>query len=100
MMKAFDERRKFVVAELNKLSASLASIRRRLLCLPQHLQAGLPAKQLELKLLDDMGICHHRRHQLRILRRGYLRVSYANSIENIGLAMQRFDEWLGRRNAA
>ena len=35
-----------------------------------------------------------------ILGEGYLRISYANSIENIGLAMQWIGEWLQRRNAA
>jgi aspartate/methionine/tyrosine aminotransferase len=53
-----------------------------------------------LKLLDDVGIATIAGTSFGSYGEGYLRVSYANGIENIGLAMQRFGEWLGRRNAA
>jgi aspartate aminotransferase len=101
MMKAFDERRKFVVAELNKLpGVACVDPAGAFYVFPNISKLGLPAKQLELKLLDDMGIATIAGTSFGSYGEGYLRVSYANSIENIGLAMQRFDEWLGRRNAA
>jgi aspartate aminotransferase len=53
-----------------------------------------------LKLLDEVGIATIAGTSFGAHGEGYLRISYANSIENIGMAMQRFAEWLVRRNAA
>jgi len=57
MMKAFDERRKFVVAGVDKLSGvACVDPAGAFYVFPNISKLGLPAKQLELKLLDDMGI--------------------------------------------
>ena len=101
MMKAFDARRSFVVAELNKLpGVACVDPAGAFYVFPNIAKLGLPAKQLELKLLDEVGIATIAGTSFGTHGEGYLRVSYANSVENIGMAMQRFGEWLNRRNAA
>ena len=101
MMKAFDERRTFVVGELNKLpGVACVDPAGAFYAFPNISKLGLPAKQLELKLLDEVGVATIAGTSFGSYGEGYLRISYANSIENIGLAMQRFGEWLNRRNAA
>ena len=101
MMKAFDERRKFVVAELNKLpGVSCVDPAGAFYVFPNISKLGLSAKQLELKLLEEVGVATIAGTSFGSYGEGYLRVSYANSIENIGTAMQWFGEWLQRRNAA
>jgi aspartate aminotransferase len=96
MMAAFDERRRFVVAELNKLpGVSCVDPGGAFYVFPNISKLGLPAKQLELKLLDEVGIATIAGTSFGAYGEGYLRISYANSIENIGLAMQRMGEWLG-----
>jgi aspartate aminotransferase len=101
MMKAFDERRIFVVDQLNKLpGVACVDPAGAFYVFPNVSGLGLPAKQVELKLLDEVGIATIAGTSFGAYGEGYLRVSYANSIENIGLAMQRIGEWLNRRNAA
>ena len=101
MMKAFDERRRFVVSELNKLpGVSCVDPAGAFYVFPNISKLGLPAKQLELKLLDEVGVATIAGTSFGSYGEGYLRISYANSIENIGLAMRWIGEWLNRRNAA
>jgi len=101
MMKAFDERRRFVVAELNKLpGVSCVDPAGAFYVFPNISKLGLGAKALELKLLEEVGVATIAGTSFGSYGEGYLRISYANSIENIGLAMQWIGEWLQRRNAA
>jgi aspartate aminotransferase len=100
-MQAFDERRQFVVSELNKLpGVSCVDPGGAFYVFPNVSKLGLAAKQLELKLLDEVGVAAIAGTSFGAYGEGYLRISYANSIENIGLAMRRISEWLRRRTAA
>jgi aspartate aminotransferase len=101
MMTAFGERRRFVVTELNKLAGiSCVDPAGAFYVFPNISKLGLGAKALEVKLLEEVGVAAIAGTSFGSYGEGYLRISYANSIENIGLAMQRISEWLGRRNAA
>ncbi|HSY84978.1 MAG TPA: pyridoxal phosphate-dependent aminotransferase [Verrucomicrobiae bacterium] len=101
MMVAFDERRRFIVEALNKLpGVSCVDPAGAFYVFPNISKLGLTAKQLELKLLDEVGVATIAGTSFGAYGEGYLRVSYANSIENIALSMQWIGEWLNRRNAA
>jgi len=101
MMVAFDERRRFIVEALNKLpGVSCVDPAGAFYVFPNISKLGLTAKQLELKLLEEVGVATIAGTSFGSYGEGYLRISYANSIENIGLSMQWIGEWLNRRNAA
>ena len=76
---------------------------RRLLRLPQHHRApaSTRASSSRLELLEEAGVATIAGTSFGAYGEGYLRFSYANSIENIGEAIERIGEWLGIcRNAA
>ena len=57
MMVAFDERRRFIVEALNKLpGVSCVDPAGAFYVFPNISKLGLTAKQLELKLLDEVGV--------------------------------------------
>jgi aspartate aminotransferase len=59
------------------------------------------AKQaLASSLLDDAGVAIIGGPDFGILGEGYVRLSYANSTENILKALDRMGEFLARRKAA
>lgn len=102
MMKAFDERRRFVVGELNKLpGVSCITPYGAFYAFPNISGTGFKSKELELKLLDEAGVASIAGTSFGAHGEGYIRISYANSIENIGEAMQRIGKWLqANRKAA
>ena len=100
MMKAFDERRRFVVKALNALPGiSCIEPAGAFYAFPNITGTGRKAKALELGLLDEVGIATIAGTSFGQYGEGYLRVSYANSLENIRTAMDRMGEWL-RKAAA
>jgi aspartate aminotransferase len=102
MMVAFDERRRFVVGELNKLpGVSCITPYGAFYAFPNISGTGFKSKELELKLLDEAGVASIAGTSFGKYGEGYIRISYANSIENIGEAMQRIGKWLtANRKAA
>jgi aspartate aminotransferase len=61
---------------------------------------GWKAKALASTLLDDAGVAIIGGPDFGILGEGYIRVSYANSTENILKALKRMGEFLTTRKAA
>jgi aspartate/methionine/tyrosine aminotransferase len=101
MMVAFDERRRFVVGELNKLpGVSCIVPYGAFYAFPNIGGTGFKSKELELKLLDEAGVASIAGTSFGKYGEGYIRISYANSIENIGEAMQRIGKWLAANRKA
>jgi aspartate aminotransferase len=101
MVAAFDARRKVVVEGLNKLPAvSCATPKGAFYAFPNVKQTGWKAKPLATALLDDAGIAIIGGPDFGILGDGYVRLSYANSTENIVKALGRMGEFLSTRKAA
>jgi len=101
MMVAFDERRRFVVGELNKLpGVSCIVPYGAFYAFPNVSGTGFKSKELELKLLDEAGVASIAGTSFGKFGEGYIRISYANSIENIGEAMQRIGKWLAANRKA
>ncbi len=102
MMVAFDERRRFVVAELNKLpGVSCITPYGAFYAFPNIKNTGLDSKQLEVELLNDAGVASIAGTSFGAYGEGYLRISYANSLDNIAEAMRRMARFLeANRKAA
>jgi aspartate/methionine/tyrosine aminotransferase len=101
MIAEFDKRRKVVVEGLNKLpGVSCATPKGAFYAFPNVKRTGWKAKALASSLLDDAGVAVIGGPDFGILGEGYLRLSYANSTENILKALDRMGEFLTNRKAA
>jgi aspartate/methionine/tyrosine aminotransferase len=102
MMRAFDRRRGIVVEGLNSLpGVSCITPKGAFYAFPNVKETGWKAKKLANALLDDKGVALIGGPDFGILGEGYLRLSYANSEENILRAIERMDAFLrGAKPAA
>jgi aspartate aminotransferase len=101
MVAEFDRRRKVVVAGLNTLpGVSCATPKGAFYAFPNVKRTGWPAKALAATLLEDTGVAIVGGPDFGILGEGYVRLSYANSTENILRALDRMGEFLATRQAA
>jgi len=101
MRAEFDKRRKLVVEGLNKLPGVSCIIPKgAFYAFPNIKQTGWKAKPLANALLDETGVALIGGPDFGILGEGYLRLSYANSAENILRALERVDSFLKTRKAA
>ncbi|MGB8893774.1 MAG: pyridoxal phosphate-dependent aminotransferase [Pseudolabrys sp.] len=101
MVAEFDRRRKVVVEGLNKLpGASCATPKGAFYAFPNIKRTGWKAKALASSLLEDSGVAIIGGPDFGILGEGYVRLSYANSTENILKALDRMREFLSNRKAA
>ena len=97
MCKAFDNRRKIVVDGLNSLPGiSCATPKGAFYAFPNVKETGWPAKQLASALLDEAGVALIGGPDFGILGEGYIRLSYANSEENILRAIERIEKFLAK----
>ena len=101
MVAEFDKRRKVVVAGLNKLpGVSCATPKGAFYAFPNVKRTGWKAKELASALLDQAGVAIIGGPDFGVLGEGYVRLSYANSTENILKALGRMGEFLASRKAA
>jgi aspartate/methionine/tyrosine aminotransferase len=101
MVAEFDRRRAVVVEGLNGLpGVSCATPKGAFYAFPNIKGTGWKAKPLASNLLDESGVAVIGGPDFGILGEGYLRLSYANSTENIRRALERMGEFLARRKAA
>jgi len=97
MMKAFDRRRKVVVDGLNALpGVSCITPKGAFYAFPNVSKTGWKAKKLASALLDDAGVALIGGPDFGILGEGYVRLSYANSEENILRALERIGAFLAK----
>jgi len=101
MVAEFDKRRKVVVEGLNRLPGlSCATPKGAFYAFPNIKRTGWKAKPLASALLEDSGVALIGGPDFGVLGEGYVRVSYANSTENILGALNRIGEFLAGRKAA
>lgn len=99
MMKAFDQRRQRVVELANALpNVSCAVPKGAFYAFPNIKQTGRKAKELASDLLEKEGVALIGGPDFGILGEGYIRISYANSLENIENAMKRVDRYLSENS--
>ena len=95
MMAAFDKRRQLVVARANALpNVRCATPKGAFYAFPNISDTGWQAKKLASALLEQTGVAIIGGPDFGILGEGYIRLSYANSEENISRAMDRIEEFL------
>jgi aspartate/methionine/tyrosine aminotransferase len=97
MLEAFDRRRRIVVEGLNGLPGiSCATPKGAFYAFPNIGKTGWPAKKLASALLEEAGVALIGGPDFGVLGEGYLRLSYANSEENILSAIDRMREFLAK----
>ncbi len=97
MMRAFDRRRKVVVEGLNGLPGiSCVTPKGAFYAFPNVAKTGWKAKQLASALLEEAGVALIGGPDFGILGEGYIRLSYANSEENILRAIERIGALLAK----
>jgi aspartate aminotransferase len=95
MLKAFDQRRIRVVELANASpNVSCAVPKGAFYAFPNVTKTGRKAKELASDLLEKEGVALIGGPDFGILGEGYIRISYANSLENIERAMKRIDKYL------
>jgi len=101
MVAEFDRRRKLVVDGLNRLpGVTCATPKGAFYAFPNVKRTGWKAKALASSLLEDAGVATIGGPDFGVLGEGYVRLSYANSTENILKALDRMGEFLVCRKAA
>ena len=96
MVAAFDQRRQVVTREIASVPGlSCVEPAGAFYAFPNIKATGLSAKQLETGLLEEAGVATIAGTSFGQHGEGFIRLSYANSVENIRAAMSRIGEWLG-----
>jgi aspartate/methionine/tyrosine aminotransferase len=101
MVAEFDRRRRIVVEELNQLPGiSCITPKGAFYAFPNISKTGFKAKALASKLLEEASVATIGGPDFGVHGEGYLRVSYANSAENIRRAIARMKDFLAAQKAA
>jgi aspartate aminotransferase len=101
MLAEFDRRRKAVVAGLNALPGISCIVPKgAFYAFPNVSQTGWKAKKLASALLEETGVATIGGPDFGVHGEGYIRLSYANSLENIERALGRMGEFLKGAKAA
>ena len=94
---AFDARRRVVVELLNAMpGVSCVVPKGAFYAFPNISGTGWQAKKLASALLEEAGIASIGGPDFGVLGEGYIRISYANSEDNIRRALGRMQEFLER----
>jgi aspartate aminotransferase len=90
MVKAFDKRRKVIVPALNQLpGVTCIEPGGAFYAFPNITGTGMSAKELQNAMLEKAGVATVAGTSFGIHGEGYIRFSYANSVENIKAAIER-----------
>ncbi len=95
MVASFDERRQFLVEALNKIpQITCKDPEGAFYVFPNIRETGRDSFTLQQELLEEVGVATVAGTSFGKFGEGYLRISYANSIENIGFAVDRIKDYL------
>ncbi len=95
MMRAFDERRRVIVDELNDIPGVRCVMPGgAFYAFANTAGTGATSRNLQTRLLEEAGVAAVAGTSFGEYGEGFIRFSYANSIENIREAMRRFRELL------
>lgn len=98
MMKAFDERRHLIHKGLNELpGVTCVMPAGAFYAFPNITGTGLTSKEMQDKLLNEIGVAIIAGTSFGAFGEGYVRFSYANSAENISLALDRIGDYLEKQ---
>ena len=95
MMAEFDSRRKAVVKALNDVpGVTCVTPKGAFYAFPNITRTGFKAKELASRLLEEAGVATIGGPDFGIYGEGYIRLSYANSLDNILKAVDRIGDFL------
>lgn len=98
MVTEFDRRRKAVVAGLNRLpNVTCLTPKGAFYAYPNIKATGWKAKKLAARLLEEAGVATIGGPDFGVHGEGYIRLSYANSLENIERALERMGDFLAKK---
>ncbi|NIM27126.1 MAG: aminotransferase class I/II-fold pyridoxal phosphate-dependent enzyme [Gammaproteobacteria bacterium] len=101
MVAAFDARRHVIVDGLNAIEGlSCRTPGGAFYAFPNITATGMSSRELQTGLLEQAGIAAIAGTSFGAYGEGYLRFSYANSVENIQRALERMSEYLSTAKAA
>ena len=96
MVTAFEERRKVIVDGLNGLAGiTCTEPLGAFYTFPNITGTGLTASQLQNQILEEAGVATVAGTSFGAYGEGYIRFSYAASLDEITQAIQRIDDFLG-----
>ena len=99
MLAQFDIRRKAVVEHLNAIPGIHCVVPKgAFYAFPNVSGTGVKAKKLASDLLEETGVATIGGPDFGVLGEGYLRLSYANSLENIERAIDRISRYLQKNS--
>jgi len=99
MVAEFDRRRKVVVEGLNKLpGVSAATPKGAFYAFPNISKTGWRAKPLASALLEEAGVATIGGPDFGVHGEGFIRLSYANSTDNILRALERIEKFLNEHS--
>ena len=94
MRRAFDERRKVIVAETNTVPGmSSITPQGAFYTMANITGTGISSKRMETLLLEDLGVAAVAGTSFGAYGEGYVRFSYANSVDNIRKALARIRDF-------
>lgn len=100
MMRQFASRRQVVVNKLNRIpNVHCLNPGGAFYAFPNISQTGWQAKSLARELLENAGVATIGGPDFGIFGEGYIRLSYANSLENIEAALERIAQFLASESA-
>ena len=100
MVKAFDERRRVIVSELNQIPGfRCVEPGGAFYAFPNVEGTGMGTRELQNLLLEKAGVATVAGTSFGAHGEGYIRFSYANSVENIRAALGRIRTCLQQRDA-
>jgi len=95
MVKEFDERRRVIVPLLNELPGfTCLEPAGAFYAFPNIEQTGLSSTELQSQMLEKVGVAAVPGNSFGLYGNGFIRFSYASSVENIRNAAQRINEML------
>lgn len=97
MNEAFDQRRRVIVDGLNSIKGITCKLPKgAFYAFPNITGTGISARDLQDDLLEKAGVAAIAGTSFGAHGEGYLRFSYANSVENIEKALERVDAFITR----
>jgi aspartate aminotransferase len=100
MVQAFRERRDVIVDGLNAIpGVTCVKPKGAFYVFPNIKGTGMTSKECESFLLQEAGVAGLAGTSFGVYGEGYIRLSYANSVENIRKALDRFAAALAKRRA-
>jgi aspartate aminotransferase len=101
MVAAFDERRHVIVDGLNAIEGlGCRTPGGAFYAFPNITGTGMGTRELQTGLLEESGVAAIAGTSFGAYGEGYLRFSYANSVDNIRRALERMSEYLSTATAA